>query len=270
MKILVVLAIVIILGLLRFRRAGLLLWAGGWWAGIYVLLRFGFTAPIPSSVISIYMGIVSIAILAYVSSSPERLEEVWRPLVRLMTEKRYTAFLVATAVAIPAIAAANVYVGMNVPLQPPLFSRTVHPASPTQTTVHDKRIDLDAGENPFRHLETSDPTEFRKHVEQGRQVYYRNCVFCHGDDMTANGMYVHGLDPLPTNFHDTIAQLRETFLFWRIAKGGPGLPEEGGPWDTAMPAWENFLKEDDIWDVILFLYDFTGVRPRAGAEVKTQ
>ena len=270
MKILVVLAIVITLGLLRFRRAGLLLWAGGWWAGIYALLRFGFTAPIPSSVISIYMGIVSIAILAYVSSSPERLEEVWRPLVRLMTEKRYTAFLVATAVAIPAIAAANVYVGMNVPLQPPLFSRTVHPASPTQTTVHDKRIDLDAGENPFRHLETSDPTEFRKHVEQGRQVYYRNCVFCHGDDMTANGMYVHGLDPLPTNFHDTIAQLRETFLFWRIAKGGPGLPEEGGPWDTAMPAWENFLKEDDIWDVILFLYDFTGVRPRAGAEVKTQ
>ena len=122
MKILVVLAIVIILGLLRFRRAGLLLWAGGWWAGLYVLLRFGFTAPIPSSVISIYMGIVSIAILAYVSSSPERLEEVWRPLVRLMTEKRYTAFLVATAVAIPAIAAANVYVGMNVPLQPPLFS----------------------------------------------------------------------------------------------------------------------------------------------------
>ena len=271
MKILVVLAIVIILGILRLRRVGLLLWAGAWWAGIYTLLRFGFTAPIPSSVISIYMGIVSIAILAYVSSSPERLEEVWRPLVRLMTEKRYTAFLVAATVAIPAIAAANVYVGMNVPLQPPLFSRTVHPASPTQTTVHDKRIDLDAGENPFRILETSNPTEFRKHVEQGRQVYYRNCVFCHGDNMTANGMYVHGLDPLPTNFLDTIALLRETFLFWRIAKGGPGLPEEGGPWDTAMPAWENFLKEDDIWDVILYLYDFTGVRPRAGGgEVKTQ
>ena len=52
--------------------------------------------------------------------------------------------------------------------------------------------------------------------------------------------------------------LRETFLFWRISKGGPGLPEEGGPWDTAMPAWEKFLKEEEIWDAILFLYDFTG------------
>jgi hypothetical protein len=271
MKILVVLAVAVVFAILRFRRTSLLLWAFAWWAGIYTLLRFGFTAPIPASVISIYMGIVSVAVLAYVSSSDQRREEVWSPLVRLMTEKRYTAFLVAAAVAIPALAAANVYVGMSVPIQPPLFARTVHPAPPTTITVHDKRIDLDTGENPFRQLETSNPAEFRQHVELGRQVYYRNCVFCHGDNMTANGVFVHGLDPLPTNFHDTIAQLRETFLFWRIAKGGPGLPEEGGPWDTAMPAWENFLKEDDIWNVILFLYDFTGVRPRAGGgEVKTQ
>ena len=47
MKILVVLAVAAAFGLLRFRRAGLLLWAGAWWVGIYVLLRFGFTVPIP-------------------------------------------------------------------------------------------------------------------------------------------------------------------------------------------------------------------------------
>ena len=266
MKILVVLAVAAVFGLLRFRRANLLLWAGAWWAGIYVLLRFGFATPIPASVVTIYMSIVSLAILAYVSSSQERREEVSGPLLRFMTDKRYTAGLAAAVVAIPAIAAANVYVQMNVPLQPPLFSRTVHPAPPTNITVHDKRIDLDAGENPFRKLETSSPEEFRKHVENGRQVYYRNCVFCHGDNMSANGMFVHGLDPIPTNFHDTIPLLRETFLFWRISKGGPGLPEEGGPWDTAMPAWEKFLKEDEIWDAILFLYDFNGLRPRAKEE----
>jgi hypothetical protein len=121
MKILVVLAVVAVFGLLRFRRANLLMWAVAWWAGIYVLLRFGFTAPIPASVVTLYMGIISLGILAYVSSSQERREEVSRPLIRLMTEKRYTAFLVATIVAIPALAAANVYVQMNVPLQPPLF-----------------------------------------------------------------------------------------------------------------------------------------------------
>ena len=268
MKILVVLAVVAVFGVLRFRRANLLMWAGAWWVGLYVLLRFGFTAPIPTSVVSIYMGIVSLAILAYMSSSEERREEVSRPLVRFMTEKRYTALLGATVVALPALAAANVYVQMNVPIQPPFFARTVHPASPPDITVHDKKIEIETGDNPFRQLETSNPEEFRRHVENGRQVYYRNCVFCHGDNMTANGMFVHGLDPIPTNFHDTIPQLRETYLFWRISKGGPGLPEEGGPWDTAMPAWETSLKEEEMWDAILFLYDYTGSKPRAKEEAE--
>ena len=269
MKIVVLLAVLVVFGFLRVRRTSLLIWAAAWWVGIYVILRFGFTAPIPSSVISIYMGIVSLAILAYMSSSQERREEVSRPLVRLMTEKRYATLLGATVVAIPARAAANVYVQMNAPLQPPFFARTVHPASPSEITVHDKKIDLDNGENPFRQLETSNPTEFRNHVEHGRQVYYRNCVFCHGDNLSGNGMFVHGLDPIPPNFNDagSIAMLRETFLFWRISKGGPGLPEEGGPWDTAMPSWEKFLKEDEVWDAILFLYDFTGRKPRAKEEV---
>ena len=65
-------------------------------------------------------------------------------------------------------------------------------------------------------------------------------------------MYAHGLNPIPTNFTDAgraSPQLQETFLFWRIAKGGPGLPEEGGPWDSAMPAWEKFLTEEEMWDV---------------------
>src|SRR5713101_3025728 len=108
MNILVVLAVVAVFGLLRFRRANLLLWAGAWWVGVYVLLRFGFTAPIPASVVSLYMGIISIAILAYVTSSEDRREEVSRPLIRLMTEKRYTALLAAAIVAVPALAAANV------------------------------------------------------------------------------------------------------------------------------------------------------------------
>jgi mono/diheme cytochrome c family protein len=265
MNIPVVLALLVVFGILHFRRVNLLIWAIAWWVGVYVLLRFGFTAPIPASVVSLYMGIVTIAILTYVSSSEERREDVSRPLVRFMTDKRYAAFLAATVVAIPALAAANVYVQMNVPLQPPLFSRTVHPASPAEITVHDRKINLDAEESPFLALETSNPEQFRKHVENGRRVYYRNCVFCHGDDLTGNGMFAHGLDPIPTNFSDpaTIAGLRDTFLLWRISKGGPGLPEEGGPWDSAMPAWEKLLKEEEMWEAILFLYDFTGQKPRA-------
>ncbi len=269
MKVLVVLAVLAAFAILRFFRVRLLVWAIAWWAGIYVLLEFGFTAPIPASVVSLYMGIVTIAIMAYVSSSQERREEVAGPLVRLMTEKRYAPLLALLVVALPALAAANVYMQMNVPVQPPLFSRTVHPASPSEITVHDKAINLDAIENPYLRLQASHPEEYRKHVENGRKVYYRNCVFCHGDNLAGNGMFVHGLDPVPTNFADagTIPMLRDTFVFWRISKGGPGLPDEGGPWDSPMPAWEKFLKEEEMWDVVLFLYDFTGQKPRAREEV---
>jgi hypothetical protein len=265
MNILVVLAVLVVFALLRFRRANLFAWAVAWWVGCYVFFRFGFTAPIPASVILMYMGIVSIAIVAFMSSSQERREDVSRPLFRLMTEKKYAPLLFAAVIAMPALAAANVYVQMNVPLEPPFFPRTVHPASPPEVTVHDKKIAIENGHSPFRSLETSNPQEFRKHAENGRRVYYQNCVFCHGDNLGGNGMFVHGLDPIPTNFADgdTIANLQETFLFWRASKGGPGLPEEGGPWDSAMPAWENFLKEDEIWDALLFIYDFTGERPRA-------
>jgi len=240
-----------------------MMWAVAWWVGCYILLRFGFTAPIPSSVISIYMGIVSLAILAFVSSSQERRDEVSGPLIRLMTEKRYTPLLAATVIAIPALAAANVYVQMSAPIEAPFFARTVHPASPTEITVHEKRIDLDAGDNPFLQLQQSNPEEYKRHVENGRRVYYENCHFCHGDNLAGTGMFAHGLNPVPTNLPENIAQLRDTFLLWRVAKGGPGLPEEAAPWDSAMPAWEKILKEEEMWDAILFLYDFTSLRPRA-------
>jgi len=271
-NILVLLPVLAVLGLLAWRRVGLLAWALAWWTGLYVVLRWGFTIPIPFSVLSIYMSIVTLAILAFVTSSEERRAQVSQPLVRLIVEPRFGMLLSALVVLIPGAEAANVWFQARAQLEAPFFARTVHPASPASVTVHEKTIDLDAGENPFRSLETSNPEEFRKHVAEGKRVYYENCVFCHGDNLQGNGMYVHGLQPIPTNFADsgTIPMLRETFLFWRISKGGPGMPEEGGPWDSAMPAWEKFLPEDDIWNVILFLYDFTGRKPRAAESVKDE
>jgi hypothetical protein len=257
--------IVAVMVAFRRLRIGLLAWAIAWLAAFYAALRFGFTVPIPASVIFIYMGVALLAMFAYVTSSRERRAEVSRPLLRLMTESRLLPLLAAVTLLIPAAAAAAVYARLNAPLEAPFFSRTVHPGSPTLITVHEKSIDLDGGTNPFAGLQATDPDGYRAHLAEGRRVYYQNCVFCHGDDMGGNGMFIHGLNPIPTNFTDsgTLPMLRDTFLFWRIAKGGPGLPEEGGPWDSAMPAWEKFLTEDEIWDVILYVYDFTGYKPRA-------
>jgi len=40
MKIPILLAVLAAFGLLRVRRAPLLMWAVAWWVGMYVLLRF--------------------------------------------------------------------------------------------------------------------------------------------------------------------------------------------------------------------------------------
>lgn len=264
----VVLVVVAGFVVLRFLRASTLAWATSCWVGIYAFLRLGFVTPIPSSVVALYMGIVTLSLAAYVTSSDGRRAEFARPIVALAVEPRYRALLVAVLVLLPALAAANAWLGTRVALEAPSFGRTVHPAPPDTITVADKTIDLARGHNPLRELETSDPAGFRAHVESGRRAYYRNCFFCHGDALAGDGMLAHGLNPIPTNFTDkgTIGQLQESYLFWRIAKGGPGLPAEGGPWDSAMPAWEKFLTEEEMWEVVLFVYDATGQRPRAAAE----
>jgi mono/diheme cytochrome c family protein len=262
----VVLAVVAMFVVLRLRGARSLTWTLACWGGIYAFVRFGFATPIPFSVVQIYMGITTLALAAYVSSSATRRVEFLAPLSALVNEPRLRPLLAAILVLLPALAAGNAWLESRETLEAPAFGRTVHPAPPDTIPFGDgKTIDLAKGQNPLRELETKEPERYRAHVENGRKTYYQNCHFCHGDAMAGDGMYAHGLNPIPTNFTDpgTIAQLQESFLFWRIAKGGPGLPAEGGPWDSAMPAWEKFLKEEEIWEVILFLYDHTGQRPRA-------
>ena len=266
---LVLIAIVALMIVARLRRVSMLTWLAIWWGGIFAFLNFGFEVPIPDSVIQIYMGIVTLSLFAFVLTDTGRMKEVWDPLVAYTVEKRYQPLLVAVALAIPAAVAFQIYAGMTADPLAPSFARTVHPAPPDQITVHEADIALGTADNPFRELEASNPAAFAERVEKGREVYYANCFWCHGDLMAGQGMFAHGLNPIPTNFQDpgTIAMLREAFLFWRIAKGAPGLPEEGGPWESAMPAWENFLDEEEMWNVILFLYDFTDSKPRAVEEL---
>ncbi len=266
-----IIILVVLTGLVVLRRfkLGMLAWLGVWWFAALVFVRFGFDVAVPMSVVKLYMGIVSLGLMAYVLSDRNRLKQVQEPLVALLTERSHAVLLGVIALAIPSAVAANIYFGMTAPAKPPVFGRTVHPAPPTELNVFDKEFDLVSLDNPYRHLEEAEPEEFATRVAHGREVYYENCFYCHGDLLAGDGMFIHGLNPIPTNFQDqgTLPILQESFVFWRITKGAPGLPEEGGPWASAMPAWEKFLNEDEVWDVILFIYDFTGARPRARHEV---
>ncbi|HEV8628676.1 MAG TPA: cytochrome c [Thermoanaerobaculia bacterium] len=254
----------------RLFRVPILAWLAAWWVAVYVTVAYGFKVPIPSSIVHIYVAITTGVLAVYATSDRQRFEDVKRPLLAFLTERRFVVPLLVVILLVPAAVAAKIYRDMTAPPLPPFFGRTVHPAPPNQITVHDKIYDLTNLQNPHRELERTNPALYRQKVATGRQVYYSNCFFCHGDLLRGEGMYAHSLNPIPTNFQDpgTIAQLQESYLFWRVAKGGPGLPDEGGPWMSAMPVWEQFLDEEQIWDVILFLYDFTGNRPRAREAVE--
>ncbi len=103
-----------------------------------------------------------------------------------------------------------------------------------------------------------------ENLAAGRQLYYRNCMYCHGDTLNGKGHFAEALNPLPANFQDsgTISQLEEGYVYWRIATGGPGLPQGATPWNSSMPVWQDFLSEDEIWQVVAYIYDASGSTPR--------
>ena len=99
---LVLAGIAAVLIVLRLRNVGTLTWAIAWWLALWVGVRYGFEVPVPSSVRMLYMAIVTLSILAYVSSSTERWEGFTGPIIRLIVEPRYKLALLLVIVAVPA------------------------------------------------------------------------------------------------------------------------------------------------------------------------
>jgi len=213
---------------------------------------------VPQSVVIQYMLSALVGVLIYVSENEERWARFKEPINRTIVEPDRRRVRGAMLVLLPALVGVVTYRQVRPTVSAPAALRSVHPASPVRITFRGKVMELATLENPLR--QTGD---LPAHYAAGKQVYYRNCLPCHGDLLDGRGHFAHGFNPTPLPFDgSTIAQLRESFVFWRIAKGGPGLPKEGGPANSAMPVWEDFLTEEEIWQVIIFLYEQTGLNPR--------
>lgn len=235
-----------------------------------VWIKIGFEPAVPQSVVLLYVGTLAIAMGLYVTNSDESQEAFLRPIIALLTEGRMIIPLVILLGAIPSAMAWVTYQAVLPSEVPPPKIRSVHPSPPNTISLtalgmeESRTFDIIKDDSPLRLLEESDPDGFAAHVARGKVVYYENCYYCHGDYMAADGHYASAVKPPPANFQDpgTIAMLEEAFIFWRIAKGGPGLPDAGTPWDSSMPVWEDMLSEEDMWAVSLFMYDYTGYKPR--------
>jgi len=241
----------------------------------YLFFRFGIpalslaltgtAAPVPAHLLwAIYMPIVALVMLLFVSAHEESWREFRAPLRTLLVEREQLPIVMLRSViliALPLLAGLVAYFQVRPDVTPPAELRSIHPAPPDSITVDGQTVDLLAVINPFRDA-TGNPDPAA--LVAGKQIYGQRCVFCHGDALNGDGLFADALRPRPADFTDpgTIAQLEESFLFWRIAKGGPGLPPEGKGWNSAMPAWEGTLSQDEIWQVILYLYDATNQQPR--------
>lgn len=265
------------------------------WAFILLYLKFRVYPPIPFSVRAMYGTVSLIAVFMWMSSNEEDWRKFKQPIMNVLDANTgfHKALRTVYLIALPILLWGFSYSSFLPNLDEPVELRTVHPAPPASTKVHGKTFVLQTSQNPYRvnpegkydqeysnariveqamgRLMKPDANPwdekaegYLKYVREGGEIFFQNCHFCHGDNLNGRGLHAFAFNPIPANFTDpgTIAQLQETFIFWRVSKGGIGLPNEGFPWASVMPPWEQHLTTDEIWKVVLFEYWHTGYYPR--------
>ncbi len=118
---------------------------------------------------------------------------------------------------------------------------------PKSITLKGKEFSLENIKNPF----SSDPET----IKEGGEIYIKNCFLCHGDLLDGKGLFGESFFPAPANFtqKNSVVSKTPAYAFWRIMKGGKGLPERFEPWNSAMPAWEEVLSQEEVWKTILYI-----------------
>lgn len=218
-------------------------------AVIYVFLRFIvplFTAPIPSSVIYIYLGAAAVGILIYVSIRDGDWEEFIAPIKLVFEKEELKVARFAILAILPLLAGYLVYGAVAPTTSPPAQLRSVHPSPPTEYV---------GIQNPL--------PKTPENIAEGKKLYEANCAPCHGEKADGKGHEARGFFPEPMNFKvESLSIIPEGYAFWRIREGGQGLPPEGAPWDSAMPMWKDRLTDEEIWKIIMAEYAIAGVTPR--------
>ncbi len=222
--------------------------------GMYLFLKFVlplFTAPLPSSLIFLYIALTLTGIVIFATLSGASTKAFFGPIFGFLSGEGQDGTMkvarVLVLVVFPLLVGWQTYSSTAPSDQPPAENRTIHPAPPGEF------VGL---ANPISNTP--------ENVMMGKGLYAAFCSPCHGGNFDGKGPAAKGFNPPPANFSDptTIAMLQESYLFWRIKKGGVGLPIEGMPWKSAMPRWEVELPDEWIWKIIMGEYEGAGQKPR--------
>lgn len=131
---------------------------------------------------------------------------------------------------------------MVVHAEPPVEKKIIHSTPP---------IEYAALKNPLMKDATN--------LTAGQALYDANCAPCHGMKSDGKGPESAGFWPPPADFTDkeTIAALKENYVFWRISEGG-----KDEPFESAMPAFGDDFTDDEKWQIIMYAYENAGVKPK--------
>ena len=223
-----------------------------------ILLAKEHTMPTPSTLMIWYMILAILGALVYVSTSDLKWINFLSFMLPAGDNKLKARLQKMIVIAFPIMAGWFVYSGTAPGTASPVELRIQHP---TLLQEYEKL------ENPYAHV---DEETKRRCIEEGKILYQQNCRPCHGSKADGNGPFANAFRLRPINFTDpgTIATVIENFAFWRIKEGGPGLPGEATPWDSAMPSWKDALTDDQIWKIIMGEYVTAGVVARQPEELE--
>ncbi|MDP6814966.1 MAG: c-type cytochrome [Alphaproteobacteria bacterium] len=98
---------------------------------------------------------------------------------------------------------------------------------------------------------------------EGKQWYYVYCITCHGWTLQGDGPAAINIDPRPRILTKGDYMNKKTNLeLFTVIKGGG----EAIDLSSSMPAWGNFLQDQDIWNVVAWIRANADVGPPKSIE----
>ncbi len=207
-------------------------------------------APVPVFALGIYMLCAGIGSLVFVSSDESRWRDFLAPIVRLLVLKSGPGWRMRLLI----LGLAPLVIGWGV-------WQRVSPSADVATAI---RLQHPTQPAAYANLVNPHPVLSGDSARTGTILYQKNCRPCHGAAADGAGPLARGLRLRPIDFTDggTIASLVESYPFWRVSEGNAGMPDIATPWNSAMPAWQDELSDDDIWRIITTEYRISGTEPR--------